>query len=172
MPQNHRNQILAKDINIAIISISDSRTRQTDKSGDYLEQEVISNGFVVSDRILIKDDINQIKTSFQKLLKSEAQIIITTGGTGISGRDNTIPVVESLIQKPLPGFGELFRMLSYQEVKGAAMFSRATAGLAEGAFIFALPGSVNAVKTAWLGLLKDEIKHFVFELNKHKQNYE
>ena len=172
MPQNHKNQILAKDINIAIISISDSRTRQTDKSGDYLEQEVIGNGFRVSDRILIKDDINQIKTSFQKLLKSEAQIIITTGGTGISGRDNTIPVVESLIQKPLPGFGELFRMLSYQEVKGAAMFSRAMAGLAEGAFIIALPGSVNAVKTAWLGLLEDEIKHLVFELNKHEQNYE
>ena len=171
MPQLHKNQILANEINIAIISISDSRTKETDKSGDYLEEVISKKGFKVSDRKLIKDDIHKIRASFAELINSKAQIVISTGGTGISGRDNTITVVESLIKKPLPGFGELFRMLSYKEVKGAAMFSRAIGGLAEGAFIFALPGSLNAVKTAWTGLLEDEIDHLVFELSKHEQNW-
>jgi len=172
MPQLHKNQILANEINIAIISISDSRTKETDKSGDYLEEVISKKGFKVSDRKLIKDDIHKIRASFAELINSKAQIVISTGGTGISGRDNTITVVESLIKKPLPGFGELFRMLSYKEVKGAAMFSRAMGGLAEGAFIFALPGSLNAVKTAWTGLLEDEIDHLVFELSKHEQNWQ
>jgi len=172
MPKLHKNQILANDISIAIISISDSRTKETDKSGNYLEQVINKKGFNISDRILIKDDSHEIQKSFETSINSKAQIVISTGGTGISGRDNTISIVESLIKKPLPGFGELFRMLSYSEVKGAAMFSRASAGLAKGAFIFALPGSLNAVKTAWQGLLEDEIGHFVFELNKHKQNWQ
>lgn len=171
MSKNHKNQILAKDINIAIISISDSRTLETDKSGSYLEKEIKENGYQLVKRLIIKDDSQQIRDSFQQLLSSHAQIIISTGGTGISGRDNTIVIVESLIIKPLPGFGELFRMLSYNEVKGAAMFSRASGGLADGGFVFALPGSLNAVKTAWNGLLKDEINHLVFELNKHKQEF-
>jgi len=75
-----------------------------------------------------------------------------------------------LIEKPIPGFGELFRMLSFKEVQGAAMLSRATAGLAKGGLIFALPGSQNAVKTAWEGLLKDELGHLVYEFSRHKQN--
>ena len=169
MSTNHKNQISAKSINMAILSISDSRTLASDKSGNYLEREILANNYQLIERLIVKDDSEQIRISFQKLLASKAQIIISTGGTGISGRDNTIPIVDLLIQKPLPGFGELFRMLSYKEVKGAAMFSRATAGLAKGGLIFALPGSLNAVKTAWKGLLEDEISHFVFELNKHVQ---
>ena len=97
-------------------------------------------------------------------------MLITSGGTGITGRDVTIPVVESLITKPMPGFGELFRMLSYQEVRGAAMLSRAVGGLAGNTLIFALPGSLNAVQTAWEGLLRDELGHLVFEMTRHGQH--
>ena len=95
-----------------------------------------------------------------------ADIVISSGGTGIAGRDNTIPVVESLIEKPLPGFGELFRMLSYQEIASAAMLSRATAGLSEQGFLFALPGSAHAVRLAWERLILPELGHLVFERDK------
>lgn len=159
-----------KSIALAIVIISDSRNKTNDKSGDYLESVCQKAGHSVVERLIIKDDVAQIKDSLERLLSSSAQLIITSGGTGISGRDNTIPIVESLIDKPIPGFGELFRMLSYKEVKGAAMLSRATAGLAKGHLIFSLPGSQNAVKTAWEGLLKDELRHLVFELSRHEQN--
>jgi molybdopterin adenylyltransferase len=94
---------------------------------------------------------------------------LTSGGTGIAGRDVTIPVIEALLIKPLPGFGELFRMVSYQEVGAAAMLSRAMAGLAKNQkLLFALPGSLNAVKTAWEKLLKEELSHLVFEVFRHQ----
>jgi len=159
-----------KTVNIAIVVISDSRDFSNDKSGDYLESACHNSGHIVLSRQIIKDDSEQIESTLKKVLRTEAHVVLTSGGTGISGRDNTIPIVEALIEKPIPGFGELFRMLSFKEVKGAAMLSRATAGLAKGGLIFALPGSQNAVKTAWEGLLKDELSHLVFEFLRHEQN--
>jgi molybdenum cofactor biosynthesis protein B len=151
----------------AIVTISDTRTPETDTSGDFLEQALLEAGHQVVGRNLVKDEVGQIRSVLEQLLKTETQIIITSGGTGIAGRDVTIPVIESLIKKPIPGFGELFRMLSYEEVGAAAMLSRALGGLADGALIFALPGSLNAVKTAWKKLLKDELSHLVFEMLRH-----
>lgn len=152
---------------MALVTISDTRTFENDTSGQYLEQVLQEAGHKVLERLMIKDDVEQIRSSLTRLLASEAQVVITSGGTGITGRDNTIPIVESLIVKPMPGFGELFRMVSYQEVGAAAMLSRAVGGLANGALIFALPGSSNAAKTAWEKLLKDELGHVVFEMLRH-----
>jgi molybdopterin adenylyltransferase len=158
-----------KSVSVAIVTISDTRTLENDSSGHYLEQELRQAGHTVLERVIVKDDPEQIKKTLEHLLKSKAQVVITSGGTGITGRDNTVPIVESLIVKPMPGFGELFRMLSYQEVGAAAMLSRAVGGLAKGALLFALPGSSNAVKTAWEKLLKDELGHLVFEMVRHEQ---
>jgi molybdenum cofactor biosynthesis protein B len=97
------------------------------------------------------------------LERQDIQVIITTGGTGIARRDNTIQTIESLLEKPMPGFGEIFRMLSYQEVRGAAILSRALGGMARKSLIFALPGSLNAVQTGWNGILRDELSHLVWE---------
>jgi molybdopterin adenylyltransferase len=158
-----------KSVVVAIVTISDTRTLENDSSGQYLEAALKEAGHQVSERMIIKDDAKQIKTTLEQLLASGAQVVITSGGTGITGRDNTVPIVESLIVKPMPGFGELFRMLSYQEVGAAAMLSRAVGGLAKDALLFALPGSSNAVKTAWEKLLKDELGHLVFEMVRHEQ---
>lgn len=156
-------------VKVAILTVSDTRTAANDSSGDYLAEVIRAEGHIVLARAIVKDEAEQIHETLKGFLASEAQVIISSGGTGIAGRDVTIPVVESFIKKPMPGFGELFRMLSYQEVKGAAMLSRAVGGLADGALIFALPGSKNAVKTAWEKLLKDEMRHLVFELLRHEQ---
>ena len=158
-----------EQISLAILIISDTRTPETDTSGDCLASVIAESGHKLIARSIVKDEANSIKTTLESFLTTEAQVIITSGGTGIAGRDVTIPVVESLIVKAMPGFGELFRMLSYQEVGGAAMLSRAVAGLAEGGLLFALPGSRNAVQTAWEKLLKDELSHLVFEVFRHKQ---
>ncbi|CAN5762897.1 hypothetical protein BH24DEI2_BH24DEI2_29150 [soil metagenome] len=154
-------------VTVAVVTISDTRTLQTDSSGDYLEAALAEAGHTLSERALVKDDKTQIRETLERLLKSEAQVVLTSGGTGIAGRDFTVPIVESLIIKPMPGFGELFRMLSYEEVGPAAMLSRALGGLAEGGLLFALPGSSNAVKTAWEKLLKKELSHLVFEFERH-----
>lgn len=154
-------------IRAAVVTISDTRTPKTDTSGDYLVAALEADRHVVVSRHLIKDDPEQIRSVVTGLL-SGCEVILTTGGTGIAGRDYTVPIIESLIKKPMPGFGELFRMLSYQEVGGAAMLSRALGGLADGALIFALPGSKNAVATAWEKLLRDELSHLVFEMVRHQ----
>jgi molybdopterin adenylyltransferase len=158
-----------KSVSVAVVTISDTRTLENDTSGQYLEQTLTEAGHKVVERVLIKDDPEKIKKTLEHLLGGEAQVVITSGGTGITGRDNTVPIVEALIIKPMPGFGELFRMLSYQEVGAAAMLSRAVGGLAKGGLLFALPGSSNAVKTAWEKLLKDELGHLVFEMVRHEQ---
>lgn len=156
-------------VKVAILTISDTRTFENDSSGDYLAEVLKADGHALVARSIVKDEAEQIREALKGFLAGEAQVILTSGGTGIAGRDVTIPVVESFIKKPMPGFGELFRMLSYEEVKGAAMLSRAVGGLADSALIFALPGSKNAVRTAWEKLLKDEMNHLVFELLRHKQ---
>ncbi|MEZ4607938.1 MAG: molybdopterin-binding protein [Deinococcales bacterium] len=158
-----------KKIKLAILTISDTRNLETDSSGRYLSETILAAGHELVGREIIKDDKVAIKASLKTFLASEAQVILSSGGTGIAGRDYTIPVVESLILKALPGFGELFRMLSYQEIGGAAMLSRATAGLAKGGLIFALPGSSHAVKLAWEKLIAPELSHLVFEVLRHAQ---
>ncbi len=155
-------------VRVGLLTISDTRTEESDTSGQYLTSELRAQGHEVVDYRIVRDDALDIRAALNALMR-QSQLIITSGGTGITGRDVTIPVVESLITKPMPGFGELFRMLSYQQVKGSAMLSRAVGGLAGSTLIFALPGSLNAVQTAWEGLLKDELGHLVFEMTRHVQ---
>jgi molybdopterin adenylyltransferase len=163
--QSHR-QAADKQIRAAILTISDTRSLETDSSGAFLESALLESGHRVLGRDVVKDDPEAILAQMQIWLNGDAQIIFTTGGTGITKRDNTIPVIESLLEKPMPGFGELFRMLSYQEVGAAAMLSRATGGLAHGGkcLIFAMPGSLNAVQTAWKGIFAKELAHLVYEV--------
>lgn len=158
-----------RHVTAAVLTISDTRTLETDASGSYLAESLEADGHRLSGRQLVADDAKAIRAALSELLSSEAQVVLATGGTGLAGRDVTVPIVESLIQKPLPGFGELFRMLSYREVGGAAMLSRAVGGLAAGGLIFALPGSRNAVQTAWEGLLREQLGHLVFEVFRQGQ---
>ncbi|AZI42214.1 MogA/MoaB family molybdenum cofactor biosynthesis protein [Deinococcus psychrotolerans] len=169
MGRDDHQQAAPRHVRAAVLTISDTRTPDNDTSGDYLRHQLTAGGHQLSGSALVKDDATLIRPAILRLM-AEAQVLITSGGTGITGRDVTIPVVESLITKPMPGFGELFRMLSYQEVRGAAMLSRAVGGLAGHTLIFALPGSLNAVQTAWEGLLRDELGHLVYEMTRHGQH--
>ena len=154
---------------MALLTISDTRTLETDESGQFLERVLQEAGHQVLSRVVVKDDAAQIRACLLERMGT-VQVIISSGGTGIAGRDVTIPVVESLITKPMPGFGELFRMLSYPQVGAAAMLSRAVGGLAGNTLIFALPGSLNAVETAWKGLLESELPHLVYEVFRQTGN--
>ncbi len=156
-----------QQVRAAVLTISDTRTLETDSSGQFLADALLKAGHLVVARGLVKDDPEAIQSQLETwLAQHQAQIILTTGGTGITKRDNTIPIIEGLLEKPMPGFGELFRMLSYQEVGAAAMLSRATGGLVHGGYclIFAMPGSLNAVQTAWKGIFAKELAHLVFEV--------
>ncbi|GGR50235.1 hypothetical protein GCM10008959_09210 [Deinococcus seoulensis] len=157
-----------RSVRVAVLTVSDTRTEDTDTSGQYLLGELRARGHEVVGYRVVKDDAVHIRSSLVAFAR-EATVVLSTGGTGITGRDVTVPVVESMITKPIPGFGELFRMLSYQQVGGAAMLSRAVAGLVRGSVVFAMPGSLNAVKTAWEGILRDEIGHLAFEVERHGQ---
>ena len=150
-----------------VLTISDTRVAGTDSSGSAIAELLEANGHHVSGRGIVKDDPAAIrKTIEQQLDDPSAQVIITTGGTGITSRDSTYEVVCNLLEKRLDGFGELFRMLSYQEIGPSAMLSRACAGTAMGKIIISLPGSENAVRLAMTRLLVPELGHLVRELSR------
>lgn len=151
-----------------ILTVSDTRTLANDKSGEFLVQQLQGAGHEVAGRQIVPDEVQAIGKQLQAWLAADFDLILSTGGTGITGRDVTIPTVEGLLTKPLPGFGELFRMLSYEEVGGAAMLSRATGGLAGHTLIFALPGSRGAVGTGWR-LLGDQLQHLAHEVRRQGQ---
>ncbi|HAI14606.1 MAG TPA: molybdenum cofactor biosynthesis protein [Phycisphaerales bacterium] len=156
----------AKDVHAkcAILTISDTRTLDTDTSGHLIAELLESAGHHITDRALVRDEVAQIGSTLTQWIEDDdVQVILTTGGTGIARRDTTIEVVKRMIDKPLPGFGELFRVLSYQQVKSAAMLSRAIAGLAGNTMIFTMPGSQNAVKLAMEKLIVPELSHLVWE---------
>jgi molybdopterin adenylyltransferase len=155
-----------RSVRAAVLTISDTRTFDTDSSGAYLTAQLLSAGHSVTGYAIVKDDPDAIRAQLEAWLEAgAAQVILTTGGTGIAKRDNTVPVVESLLEVTLPGFGEVFRALSYQQVGAASILSRALGGLAKGrrCLLFALPGSLNAVQTAWEGIFKLELAHLVHE---------
>ena len=152
-------------VRAAVLTISDTRTPETDTSGDFLVEALAGGGHELVARGLVKDDGAAIRAQLDAwIADARVQVVLSTGGTGIAKRDGTVDVVEALLEKPLPGFGELFRHLSYAEVGAAAILSRATAGVAGGTLLFALPGSLNAVQTAWRGILEPELAHFAWEL--------
>ncbi len=148
----------------AVLSVSDTRTPATDQGGRLIIERLENAGHRLAAYQLTKDEPAKIEAPLQAWIEdTEIDLILTTGGTGISRRDTTIEVVERLLDKPLPGFGELFRMLSWQEIQAAAMLSRATAGLASQTMIFAMPGSVAAVRLALDQLIIPELRHLIWE---------
>ena len=158
-------------IRVAILTISDTRTRETDTGGDIAEELLRDAGQEIVARQIVRDEVTAIRNNLIDLLaRSDVDAVITTGGTGISARDTTYEVVERTIEKQLEGFGEIFRTLSYEEIGAAAIMSRALAGSVGTKFIASLPGSRNAVRLAVEKLLVPELAHVVFELRKHQES--
>ncbi len=166
--QQHR-EIAAQrgPVRVAIVTVSDTRTRANDTGGDLIEQRVTSAGHVVTFRAIVKDEPSQIDALLDQLVsETNAQLILFTGGTGIAPRDTTYDALARKLEKTMPGFGELFRMLSYSEVGAAAMLSRAIAGTYRGRVIFSMPGSPNAVQVALDKLIMPEIQHLAWEVGR------
>ena len=150
-----------------VLTVSDTRTLQTETSGRAIADILIGAGHTVVDRQIVKDEPTAVKHAIrEEIARGRARAIITTGGTGIAKRDSTYEAVTSLFEKRLDGFGELFRMLSFQDIGAAAMLSRATAGVAGGCIIFMLPGSESAVRLGTSRLILPELGHIIRELTK------
>ena len=141
-------------VNIAVLTVSDTRTLDDDLSGDTLAARITSAGHRLAARSMVKDDVPEIEAKLHQWIEDPSiDVVLTTGGTGITGRDVTPEAVWGVIEKEIPGFGELFRMLSYAKIGTSAMQSRALGGIANGKYVFALPGSPGAVKDAWDAIL-------------------
>jgi len=151
---------------LAIVTVSDSRTPKTDTNAHYLRAEIERLGHRLVAYHLVKDEAQQIKKLLAELSDSEAHILLFNGGTGISPRDTTYDVLSRALEKPLLGFGELFRMLSYEQVGAAAMLSRALAGVYRGKVVISTPGSPAAVKLAWEKLILPELQHLAWEVTR------
>jgi molybdenum cofactor biosynthesis protein B len=147
-----------------VIAVSDTRTLDTDTGGGAIVELLAAAGHIVEGRRIVKDEPAEVAALVLRQVQEPlVDVVITTGGTGITRRDSTFEAVDGLLDKRLPGFGELFRMLSYQEIGAAAMLSRACAGTCRGKIVVALPGSENAVRLAMTRLLIPELGHLVAE---------
>jgi len=159
----HANKSQFLPVNIAVLTVSDSRSLSDDRSGDTLVERLQADGHILADRAIVKDEIPIIAAQLQKWIEDEGvEVVISTGGTGVTGRDVTPEALASVWEKEIPGFGELFRWISYQKIKTSTIQSRACAGVAGGTYMFALPGSPGACKDAW-----DEILHEQLDI-RHK----
>lgn len=166
----HQHKRATASVHCMIITISDTRTEETDKSGNLMADLLTESGHVVWDRSIIPDEGNAILSKLLEVSKQEnIDIILTNGGTGIACRDVTIETIQPMLDKEMTGFGEIFRMLSYQEdIGSAAILSRAIAGVIGNKAIFATPGSSGAVKLAMNKLIIPELSHVANELRKDK----
>jgi len=152
------NAKAGKAVNIVIMTVSDTRTDADDKSGDTLVERAKKAGHNVVEKVIVKDEIPLIQAQLKSwIADSNVDVVIATGGTGVTGRDVTPEAFEELYDKSIPGFGELFRWLSYQNIKTSTIQSRATGGVTNGTFLFALPGSTGACKDAWDGILVHQL---------------
>ena len=152
-------------VRFAVITVSDTRTHETDKSGNFIKQSMINAGHLLEHYTLVKDEPDEIRSQMHQLAAIfDLDAIILNGGTGIAPRDTTYDAIAALLEKTLPGFGEMFRYLSWQEVGSRAIASRAEAGIYQGKLVFSLPGSSNAVKLAIEQLILPEIIHLVRQL--------
>ena len=154
----------SSDISCGIITLSDSRSKKEDLSGDYIEKE-IEKRYNLKSRCIIKDEKDDLLKAIEEMLDEGTDVILTNGGTGLSDRDITVKTVEELFDKKIDGFGEIFRNQSYIEIGSGALLSRATAGVYKKCCIFSMPGSPNAVKTA-LKIIIDELPHIVHHAQK------
>lgn len=152
MPLDHSRPF--KPVQIAVLTVSDTRDLATDRSGDTLAERIAAAGHVLRDRAIVRDEADVIEGKLRGWVADpEVDCVITTGGTGITGRDVTPEAFDRVLEKEIQGFGELFRMLSYQKIGTSTIQSRAIGGVAGGTYLFALPGSTGACKDAWDDIL-------------------
>ncbi len=145
-------------VNIAVLTVSDTRSLAEDRSGDTLVARLEAAGHHLADRKLLRDEVDDIAAQLAAWIDDpRVEVVISTGGTGITGRDVTPEAFERVLEKRIEGFGELFRMLSYQTIGTSTMQSRALGGVARGTYLFALPGSTGAVRDAWDGILSTQL---------------
>jgi molybdenum cofactor biosynthesis protein B len=165
--EQHRSSSQPLVARCAIITLSDTRSEATDSSGRRIRELLESDGHQVAFYQIIRDEPAELEMLLLDLLARETiDVVLTNGGTGISRRDQTIPLIQKHLTHMLPGFGELFRMLSWQQIGSAAMLSRAIAGIASGKPVFAMPGSTKAVELAMTQLILPELRHLLYELRK------
>ena len=154
-------------INIAVMTVSDTRTPETDTSGDVLVERFTGVGHTLAERVIVKDDVGLIAAKLKQWINDpKVDCIITSGGTGVTGRDVTPEAFKQVWEKEIPGFGELFRWISLKSIGTSTVQSRATAGVANGTYLFALPGSPSAVKDGW-----DEILKFQLDIRHRPCNF-
>ena len=157
---NNPNERVFKPLTIAVMTVSDSRTDATDKSGDELVKQLTTAGHVLSEKRIVPDDIYRIRAAASQWIADDAvNAIITTGGTGITGRDSTPEALKVLMDKEIEGFGEVFRAVSYEEIGTSTIQSRALAGVANATFIFCLPGSTGACRTGWGKIISHQLDY-------------
>ena len=145
-------------LQIAVVTVSDTRTEENDTSGQYLIDSLKGEGHILSQKHICKDDVDDLKSLVKSLIEDDdIHAVLTTGGTGFTKRDNTVVALTPLLESKIDGFGELFRQLSYTEIGSSTIQSRAFAGLSNNTVIFCMPGSTGACKTAWEGIIKDQL---------------
>ena len=150
--------MMSEGLNVAVLTVSDTRTKDTDTSGQFLETSLLDSGHTLADRSIVIDDVYQIRARLSAwIADATVNAVLVTGGTGFSGRDSTPEAVSPLFDKTIEGFGEVFRALSFDEIGSSTIQSRAIAGLANRTAIFCMPGSTGACKTAWNGLIRDQL---------------
>jgi len=150
-----------------VVTVSDTRTEETDTSGQLIRELLAGHGHVVQAYHIVPDEPSRIAPLLKELLAREGvEVVIVNGGTGVARRDVTFDAIQGMLEKTLPGFGELFRMLSYEDIGSAALLSRATAGIVGGRVVFSVPGSSGAVRLAMVKLILPEMGHILAELRK------
>lgn len=163
---HHRAAAERGPVPTAVLTVSDTRDEQTDKSGAYLREAIAAAGHQLAGYRLVPDEPDQVIAAVDELIEAGARCVLVSGGTGISKRDRTYDALAPRLDKTIAGFGELFRSLSFTEIGAAAMLSRAIAGTYRGAILFAMPGSRNAVKLAWTQLIEPELAHLDWEMTR------
>lgn len=149
-----------KSLTIAVLVVSDSRTESTDVSGKVLVDRLLGAGHILAEKCIVPDDIYRIREVLSKWIVDNAvDAVITTGGTGVTGRDGTPEAIAPLFDKTLEGFGEVFRAISFQEIKTSTIQSRAVAGVANGTYVFCVPGSAGACRSAWDSLISQQLDY-------------
>ncbi len=147
-------------VGIAVITVSDTRVVADDKSGDTLAERIVAAGHKLAGRVIVKDDVRQIRAAARKFIADrQVDVVISTGGTGLTGRDVTIEAMRALFEKEIEGFGTVFHMISFQKIKTSTMQSRATAGVMKGKYIFCLPGSPGACRDGWDEILLHQLDY-------------
>ena len=147
-------------LNIAVLTVSDTRSEENDRSGQLLAKRLVEAGHTLAEKTIVPDDMYQIRATVSRwIATADINVVLTTGGTGVTGRDGTPEAIQPLLDKEIEGFGEIFRMLSYEEIKTSSLQSRALAGVANATYIFCLPGSSGACATGWNRIIKEQLDH-------------